>query len=58
MQAYNIEYCAIVHGFRRKNEKDNQEDHLLTGLMGNANSTLGLAQREMFCSGQVAAKSV
>jgi hypothetical protein len=43
MQAYNIEYCAIVHGFGRKNEKDNQEDHLLTdGLMGNAISTLGL----------------
>ena len=23
MQAYNIDYCAIVHGFKRKNEKVN-----------------------------------
>jgi hypothetical protein len=46
MQAYNIDYCAIVHGFKRKNEKDNQEDqedHLPTDrLIGNAISILAL----------------
>jgi hypothetical protein len=43
MQAYNIDYCAIVHGSKRRNEKDNQEDHLLTdGLIGNTISILAL----------------